>query len=333
MKKEVYDTHFKYGQLMDCACLNIERMSFVLKDYPHDDEDNRELLELPTRAITYRASLPTGEYGISYWSNNIDLLHIEIDKERDKTIMVTQSFQTIESGISEWYNIPNSEKGYLAQGLANIDGQVYAFGMVRSVFKYIHEKQWENITTKTKHPNLYTDVEASKETFVGDWVGFSALDGFSHNDIYAGGNRGDCWHYDGTKWTKVDLPLNADISSITCAPNGIVYIGCRTGSVLAGREDKWVNIDESKQITHSAWFDERIYFASENGRIYTHNMGDKELKEASFKTQHPDYMHHLISGISACEECLVVYTGVQAYAYDGENWHEVIELPSLSKNR
>ena len=29
---------------------------------------------------------------------------------------------------------------------------------------------------------------------------------------------------------------------------------------------------------------------------------------------------------------LVAYTSVQAYAYDGEIWHEIIEIPSLSKH-
>ena len=44
-------------------------------------------------------------------------------------------------------------------------------------------------------------------------------------------------------------------------------------------------------------------------------------------------MHHLIKGIASCDDCLVIYTTVQAYAYDGENWHEIIELPALSKNK
>ena len=60
---------------------------------------------------------------------------------------------------------------------------------------------------------------------------------------------------------------------------------------------------------------------------------ENKLQEASFKAKYPEYMHHLIRGIASCDECLVAYTSVQAYAYDGEIWHEIIEVPSLSKHK
>jgi hypothetical protein len=108
-----------------------------------------------------------------------------------------------------------------------------------------------------------------------------------------------------------------------------VYIACRLGAVLCGRAHRWEVIDKSKQITHSAWFNNQIYFASKSGRVYTHEEGSNELIEASFNTKYPSHIHHLIVGIASCEECLVIYTSIQAYAYDGQNWHEIIEIPSL----
>ena len=60
-------------------------------------------------------------------------------------------------------------------------------------------KQWENLTNREQHPNL---VLNSKVRFIGDKVGFSAMDGFSQNDLYAGGNKGDFWHYDGKSMGK-----------------------------------------------------------------------------------------------------------------------------------
>ena len=206
--------------------------------------------------------------------------------------------------------------------------------MLRSVFKYNGIKEWENITTEIKHPNLFADVNKSKETFVGDWVGFCALDGFSANDIYAGGNGGDFWHYNGKKWRRIDLPINSDISTITGGKDGKVYIGSRVGNVVVGRDDHWQVVDKRTYImTHSCWFDGKVYFSSEDGRIYTYDEKQNKLQEASFKTKYPEYMHHLISGIASCDECLVAYTSVQAYAYDGEIWHEIIEVPSLSKHK
>jgi len=333
MKKDFYEEHFRNGFIIGCMPVSSSLIALIHKDYPIDDDDYRELNELPIRVLYYvPKKMDKGDYGTTTWSHNIENLYITDDGT--SWIVTTPYFEIDEiENKTDWYPIPNNEKGHLAKGITNIDGTVYAYGMVRSVFKRTDIKQWENITTKIKHPNLYMDIEASKEELVGSWVGFSALDGFNENDIYAGGNKGDSWHYNGKSWDRIDLPLNTDISTITCTPNDLVYISCRIGSVLAGRLDSWEIIDSSKQITHSAWFKGKIYFVDMLGRIYTHNEGDKELTEAVFKTQFPDYMHHLIKGIASCEECLVIYTEVQAYAYDGENWHEIIEIPSLSKNK
>lgn len=330
MNIEFFKEHYKNGLLTSCMPVSLSLMAFIHKD---ESKENQELSDTPIRAIYYVAKkLASGDFGASVWSHNIESLYIS--DTGTSWIVTDPNFQISEiDNKTNWYPIPNNQKGHLAKGMVNIDGTVYAYGMVRSVFKYTGVKQWENITTKDKHTNLFADVEASKERMVGSWVGFSTMDGFNESDIYAGGNKGDCWHYNGEKWTRKDLPLNADISSITCASKGQVYIGCRIGSVLKGRDDKWTIIDDAKQITHSAWFKDRIYFVDKLGRIYTHNDSDKELTEADFKTPLPSHMLHLLKGIASCEECLVAFTEIQAYAYDGEIWHEIIEIPTLSKNK
>jgi len=146
--------------------------------------------------------------------------------------------------------------------------------------------------------------------------------------------EGDFWHYDGKAWRRIDLPINSDISTITCGKDGLVYVGSRIGEVVVGKDNRWETVGKrTYQMTHSCWFDDKVYFCSEDGRIYTYDTKKKDLTEATFKTMYPEYMHHLIRGIASCDECLVAYTSVQAYAYDGEIWHEIIEIPSLSKHK
>jgi len=331
MKKEYFEKHYKNGMLTSCSPVGLKLISFIYKDTLQNDDEDKEPHEMPTRLIVFKPETnKLGFFGTRTWESGIDNLFVS--NKNSKWVVCDKNF-SIEEPIQNtgWYNIPNNEIGHLAKGITTIDGDVYAYGMVRSVFKRTATKKWENITSEEKHPNLYIDVKESEENFVGDWVGFSALDGFDQNNIYAGGNRGDFWHFNGNKWSQKDLPINSDISTIVCASNGLVYIGSRIGSVLVGRDDIWSVIDESKQITHSSWFQNRIYFAAKNGRIYTHEEGDGSLIEATFKSQYPDYMHHRIVGMASCDNCLVVYTEKQAYAYDGDHWHEIIEIPSLSK--
>ncbi len=332
MTKEFYEECYKNGELRECMPIDLGYVGFVFQDIPQDDEDERERDEFQTRLFAYvPKNNITGEFASIRWNGVGDAY---ISAKDHSLIVCNEAFMLNEAkSKTGWYDTPNNEKAHLAKGIKNIDEEVYAYGMVRSVFKYKGVKEWENITTKTKHPNLYSGVETSTETFVGDWVGFSALDGFNANDIYAGGNQGDFWHYNGQKWRRVDLPINSDISTITCGKDGKVYVGSRLGSVAVGRDNEWKVIDKFKEITYSCWFDDKVYLSSKDGRIYTYQEGKKELVEASFKTKYPSYMHHLIRGIASCDECLVIYTAVQAYAYDGEIWHEIIEIPSLTKHK
>ncbi len=333
MTKEYYEKEFKKGELVDCMPIDLGYSAFILQDMPQDNDDSQDSDELPRRLMVY---LPNknkfGEFGTTKYR---DCGLTYVSAYGDNWIVCNQAFMIDEVlKNTSWYDIPHNERGYLAKGITNINGDVYAYGMVRSVFKYKGIKEWENITTETKHPNVFADVNKSKEIFVGDLVGFSALDGFDENDIYAGGNSGDFWHYNGKAWRRIDLPINSDISTITCGKDGKVYIGSRVGNVVIGRDDHWQVVDKRTYImTHSCWFDGKVYFSSEDGRIYTYDEKQNKLQEASFKTKYPEYMHHLIRGIASCDECLVAYTSVQAYAYDGEIWHEIIEVPELSEHK
>jgi len=330
MTKEFYEEHYKDALLMDCMPIRLNRIAFVAKDI----KDDIAIEELPTRLIVYSPSNnEVGSFGVAKWDYNV--VDLKVSADGDNWIVSDGNFQIDEIMTkTTWYDIPNNEKAHLAKGITNIEGDVYAYGMVRSIFKYKGVKEWENITTKSKHPNLYADVEKSNDTFVGDWVGFSALDGFNGNDIYAGGNRGDFWHYNGTKWRKIDFPTNADVSTITCGKDGLVYVGSRIGEIVVGKDDEWEVIGKrTYEITHSCWFGDKVYFSSKDGRIYTYDTKKKDLVEATFKSKYPEYMHHGMQGIASCEECLVIYTSVQAYAYDGEIWHEIIEIPRLSEHK
>jgi hypothetical protein len=335
MTKEYYEKYYKNGELQDCAAFDMKYIAFILKDVPQTREDDeKELSDFPTRLIAYVPEKSKfGEFASVRWDYGIEQAFVS--GTHHYPIVVDQYFEINEiKSKTNWYDIPNNERGSLAKGITNIDGEVYAYGMVRSVFRRTGVKTWENITTEEKYPNLYADVNKSKSTFVGDFVGFSALDGFNANDIYAGGNQGDFWHYNGKEWRRIDLPTNADISTITCSKDGRVYVGSRIGNVVIGRENSWEVIKgRTYEMTHSCWFDGKVYFSSQDGRIYTYDETKKDLVEATFKTSYPKHMHHLIRGIASCDECLVAYASVQAYAYDGEVWHEIIEIPSLSKHK
>ncbi len=349
MRKDFYEQHFKHGRLTDCFPVSSRKICFIMKDFlteeemeDHAEETGEPLEpdEIPTRLITYLERNMPFKYGVITFPTGIEEAYAQRDELEVAWVVVSNGFYIFERLVQhpdrpdsvtiEWYEIPNREYAHLCKGTANIDGRVYAYGMVRSVFKRTGVQQWENITTIKNHPNLHDDLKDAMGRSVGDRVGFSAMDGFNGEDIYAGGNGGDCWHYDGKQWRRKDLPLNSDISSIACTPEGQVYIACRVGPVIVGRDDTWKTLAEVDQIRSAAYFNGVMYFVSVLGWLKSHKAGEDQLSEAAIEKDLPKYMQRNLRGIASCSECLVAYTDIQAYAYDGKEWREIIEIPSLS---
>lgn len=85
-----------------------------------------------------------------------------------------------------------------------------------------------------------------------DAAGFSCVDGFSENDIYAAGGKGDVWNFDGDEWRQIHFPSNMLIESICCGQDGYVYIGAQSGTVFKGRKDQWKMIHRGVNLTVQA---------------------------------------------------------------------------------
>ena len=173
-----------------------------------------------------------------------------------------------------------TSKHYSMWAGITIGDNIYFAGTPRKLFKRHAPGKWKDLTNRENHPQMFTDVEVAeskkdKHGFVRIHLGFHAVDGFAEDDIYAGGQQGDCWHYDGENWRALDLPSNMDIKSICCAPDGQVYIGASQGTLIKGRLDastgeRWEIIpfveSPSEEIFRGlAWFKDQLWIASWNG--------------------------------------------------------------------
>src|SRR6185503_15317713 len=76
----------------------------------------------------------------------------------------------------------------LIRNARTIEGQVYACGMKRQVYRRTGERTWKDVSAPFAKPK--------------EKVGFVAIDGFSRAEIYAVGWKGEIWQYNGKKWTN-----------------------------------------------------------------------------------------------------------------------------------
>lgn len=138
--------------------------------------------------------------------------------------------------------------------LSVIDDEVYACGMDRAVFRRQGTGQWQSIGP-------------GPEPSDPPVVGFEDLGGFSGAEMYAVGWGGEIWWRDAGRWRRADSPTNANLSALTCAADGSVYVVGHDGVMLRGRQDQWRLVDTARHenLRDIAVLDGEVYAVSDFG--------------------------------------------------------------------
>lgn len=202
--------------------------------------------------------------------------------------------------------------------LRSIEGYVYGVGGRRSVCRREGFNQWAPIWNELPLPKVKRNVEYED-------YGFSDIDGFSVNDLYAAGGRGDVWHFDGQCWRQIPFPSNVDLYNVCCGGDGQVYIAGSGGCLFQGRDDRWRQIDKG---CTSGWFNDMVWFQD---RIWATN--DYGIKAWSGKRmespQLPDFVRSSTGYMAAGDGVMVVAGMYGASMHSGKEWISLVDLLDL----
>jgi|CXWL01.1.fsa_nt_gi hypothetical protein len=184
-----------------------------------------------------------------------------------------------------------------------IKGFVYACGMKRQVYKRIDEEKWIDLSAPSP--------DSSEK------AGFEAIGGYSADEIYAVGWRGEIWGFDGKKWENKASPTNKILTSICCTPKGECYICGQQGVVIKGRKDEWEIINRESDINIDfwdlCWFQDRLYIASMNNLYVLEN---NELIDVDFGGIEPPSCFSLTTS----EGILWSVGNSDVVSFDGTSW-------------
>ncbi|MEX8496345.1 hypothetical protein [Leptothrix ochracea] len=128
-------------------------------------------------------------------------------------------------------SIPNV--GSSIRTARTIGDTAWIIGMGRRAFKRLTNGVWVDDSPQVM-PN---DVKTI--------IGFEDVDGFTSDDIYAVGWRGEIWHKSSVKWKRLDSPTSRNLNAVCCADDGNVYAVGAKGSFLVGRDDLWRRVDNN----------------------------------------------------------------------------------------
>ena len=162
--------------------------------------------------------------------------------------------------------------------IKNINGFAYVCNGGRGLAKRLENGEWLNLT---------------KDLEIADRDGFDDFDAFSETDIYAGGGKGDVWHFDGEHWKQVPLPTNTWVQTICCGEDGYVYISCYEGLTFRGRDNKWQKIHHggiNLGFRDMVWYEGKVWCTSDYG-VWTIENG--VVKSANLPEGMSAYSGHL----------------------------------------
>ena len=316
ISKKIWDEAFEGFTIYDCAVRQKNIFYFSLIKRQEDGDETEPAKRLVSVFTDGAGNMAYSEY-TKFSRPRLAVAH----KPKSQAIMISAkghvavlggNFNGLEDRIP--LGKPDTPLNTSAHALVAIDGYVYAVGPWRAVCRRLEPGKWENLADRKTLPEPKPNSYGSSDD------GFDVIDGYSGNDIYAGGEKGDLWHFDGKRWDRCPVPTDMLIESICCAGDDFVYVGLQSGAVMRGRGQQWQVIHIGSMtlpFQDMVWFAGKVWCTSDYG-VWTIENG---------KLVEPD----LPPEVRSCSGNLSVGDGVMLLAgmygatvFDGSKWTALV---------
>lgn len=331
INKQIWENIFDGFTIVDCAILREQGFGFVLVEVL-DDHDMRAT----TRFLNISSNQPIEKRFAYAEGNSFSFSHIAVSRTPPEYVAVDTKSAVYsstsvrlgeESSIDELLDMStyNGMTGIINK-LVRVDGQIYALGDYRKIYRRIGFEQWIELGMEghgVPAPAYINDEDDSSMEF-----GFEDMSGFSVDDMYAVGGEGDVWRFDGMKWHQCPVPTNASLKTVCCAGNGVVYITEMNGSVWAGRTDTWQRIADADispgyAPVDSFWFNDRLYLGGQEG-IWTIDITrGRVVRLQEIETDAPNVTNSGRLDISVDGNFLLTAGPYGACIHDGTAWRRL----------
>ena len=266
---QIFAKRFLGYNIVDCEVRGRNSYCFLAReDYTMwlDSEENDDLnlsdTALEKRVITYTPSRSEGaRWGdgvLTGWSRSCLGFSI-LPKEQLVVTSLSGSVLAAGSGeVGQEKELPRNKQARRGaiERLKTIDNRLYIVGGNRTVGFREGKDRWKWLTGDVPYPKEGYDH------------GFKDVDGFSHDNLYAVGGKGDVWHFDGAKWRAIDFPTNERLNTVCCGADGKVYISGYAGITFVGHGDQWKGIEApelSLAFKDMLWHQDRVWCTSDYG--------------------------------------------------------------------
>ncbi len=318
---EEWHKHIEGYSIDGCAALSESRLAFVFRKESDDDRPDIKLLRFyrdDEKKISGKALIE-----VPLTSNFISL-------DKNEALWVSNLghvFRLQSNNAKSDYekNIPGRDDqfGYkVVRGLDRIGKNIFAACSWRHVFKRVGKSKWRDISENIDRSDLVNKEGAGwlgAQKTAGK-VGFNSVGGTSDKDIYAGGDGGDCWYFDGNEWYRLELPTNHRIYKIIAKDEENVYMACGGGVLLKGSKDAWRIIgkeDTKDNILQMVLFKNDVYISTQFNMYKIVGDSLEECMPSKKNSEIEMFCHHYLS---ANDDIMLMCGQQSAAIFDGEFW-------------
>ncbi len=201
---------------------------------------------------------------------------------------------------------PKTRRGP-CRAIKQIAGHLYTVGMGGLVYR----------CNNTVHNWVEVGIHIPTE------VNFESISGYSEEEIYAVGWKGEMWVYDGSAWSQINTPTNVILTNVCCAGDGYVYCCGQQGILIRGRKDSWRVIEQDatrQDFWDVHWFDNKLWISTITF-LYNLDLDDNDaLNLVKFTDDIPSSCYHLTSSPGV----LWSIGAKDVMAFDGKAWKRIL---------
>jgi hypothetical protein len=308
---EVSDLLRKF-EIAGCTVRRRDNIAFTTQNWDVTDS----MVPRPTMMFFhYRDEPKADQWAVREWDQMTGIHGCACFKPGERYVFVSDPGEVYVNGMGDDGDEPaidSSSKQFFSSVKCVAGGFAYAAGLGRAVYKRTAPGKWKCLSGGTMTAKLPADL---------DRAGFEDVDGFSDTDLYACGGRGDLWHYDGKKWSREDVPTNANLTRICCAADGKVYVTTNIAQVLTGRSGTWklLKADTDDPFVDIVDFDSRVLISTDDAILEVKGSAVVPAKLGVPKMT-------LYSHLASRDGVLLVAGSKEAFLFDGKKWHKIFQL-------
>lgn len=323
---------FKKWYITDCVVRNRNYFHFITRNTKESHKASAIAEDTVTKSEVgiYLDSPP--DDCISYLTfNNMGQLYVgssTYDKY-DEVVCIddhgnvyarNSEFEGIENNIPK--SIDGPRRGIITK-IKKIFDRLYFVGTTHSVGYRKGVSDWQSLCLNLPIPDNERDVFKRRVEF-----NLRDIDGFSHDDLYIAGGKGNVWHFTGTEWEKVHFPSNVFLETVCCAGDGSVYIGGQSGILFKGRGNKWKEISSggySLPFKDIVWHAGKVWCTSDYGLWHLEN-------DMLVNTELSPELAVAAGNLSVGDGVMLMAGMYGAAWHDGLEWHSLLNTVELQSD-